>query len=216
MPKTSRSRADAEAGWDRGEAAILAPLSTPIAIQGFIDSVAYSDDPIYRSPRSVLRDRKAHCLDGAMFAAAALRRLGHPPLLVDLRAERDDDHVLAVFAARGHWGALAQSNFVGLRYREPIHRTIRELALSYFEVYYNVLGEKTLRAYSQIFDLRRFDHLEWMTQDTHLETIVERLDRVRHFPLISKKMVATLERVDERSLQAGLLGCNPKGLYKPQ
>lgn len=112
----------------------MARLSNPSRIQAFLDELAYSTEPIYRCPLRVLRERTAHCFDGALFAAAALRCLGYPPLIVDLLPNgRDDDHLLALYRVDGHWGAVAKSNFVGLRFREPIHRTLRELALSYFE-----------------------------------------------------------------------------------
>ena len=137
-------------------------LATPEKIQRFLDDLPYNKEPhgdTCRSPRRVLRDRTAHCMEGALFGAAALRMLGHPPLLLDLEAVRDDDHVLAIFRARGHWGALAKSNYSGLRYREPVYRTLRELAMSYFEHYYNLRKEKTLRNYSRPVNLRRFDSI---------------------------------------------------------
>jgi len=201
--------------WTAPERAAFGRLRSVERIQAFLDRIPYSSDPFYRCPRRVLRDRRAHCFDGALFAAAALRALGHPPLLVDLRAVRDDDHVLAVFRRRGCWGAVAKSNFAGLRFREPIHRTLRELALSYFESYYNVAGEKTLRAYSRPVDLRAFDRLRWTTLDDGLERIAERLDSARHHPLLTGAMVASLAKVDARSYRAGLAGADPAGLYRP-
>jgi hypothetical protein len=150
------------------ERAIFRRLTTPLRIQRFIDELTYNKEPhghTCRSPRRVLRDRTAHCMEGALFAAAALRLLGHPPLLCDLEAVRDDDHVLALFRVRGHWGAIAKSNYSGLRFREPVYRNLRELAISYFEHYYNPRGEKTLRAYSRPVDLRRFDRIPWMTTE---------------------------------------------------
>src|SRR4030043_1295949 len=122
-------------------------LAVPEKIQFFLDSIPYSTDPIYRSPRSVIRDRRAHCFDGAVFAAAALSELGFPPVIIELKAVRDDDHMLALFRRKGYWGAIGKSNCAGLRYREPIYRTLRELALSYFEFYFNIKSEKTLRGY---------------------------------------------------------------------
>jgi len=119
-----------------------------------------------RSPRRVLRDRTARCREGALFAAAALRVNGHPPLLLDLEAVRDDDHVLAVLRDRGHWGAVAKSNYAGLRYREPVYRTLRELVMSYFEHYYNLQGQKTLRRYSRPVDHARFDGVRWPNWST--------------------------------------------------
>ncbi len=201
--------------WTAAERAVLDGLRSPDQIQAFLDGVPYSADPVYRSPRSVLRDRKAHCFDGALFAACALRRLGQRPRLVDLRAVRDDDHVIAVFERDGHLGAIAKSNFVGIRFREPVFRTVRELALSYFESYYNVEGEKTLREYSAPLDLGRLDALEWMTSDERLDVIAERLNTIRHRPMLTPKLERALCRVDERSYQAGLLGVNEAGLYRP-
>jgi hypothetical protein len=122
------------------------------------------------SPRRVLRERTAHCLEGAIFAAAALRVLGFPPLLLDLEAVQDTDHVLAVYRVREHWGAIGKSNFSGLRFRPPGHRSLRELAMSYFESYINLRGDRTLRAYSRPVNLARFDrvHPGWMTTDGDL------------------------------------------------
>jgi hypothetical protein len=202
--------------WTRTERAVLDRLVDPPAVQRFLDTLPYSSDPVYRCPRTVLRDRRAHCFDGAVFAAAALRRIGYPPLLVDMRAVRDDDHVIAVFRRRGLIGAVAQSNFVGLRYREPIFRTLRELILSYFENYYNLDREKSLRAYSAPLDLTRFDRLQWETSDEALETIAARLDAIRHSPLLRPAQIASLSNVDERTYRAGLLGSNPRGLFRPK
>ena len=126
----------------------LRALKTPARIQRFIDELEYQYADTAWSPGRVLRERKGHCLEGALVAAAALRVNGHPPLLMDLEAVHDDDHVVAIFRERGLWGGIAKSNFAGLRFRAPIYRTLRELALSYFEQYYNLRGERTLRAYS--------------------------------------------------------------------
>lgn len=201
--------------WTRWERAVLDRLTDPAEIQGFLDTLPYSADETYRCPRSVLRDRRAHCFDGALFAAAALRRLGHPPLLVDMRAVRDDDHIIAIFRRGGRIGAVAKSNFVGLRYRDAVFRTLRELVLSYFDDYFNLDRERTLRAYSAPLDLSRFDSLSWETSDKDLETIADRLDAIRHFPLLTSRQEATLSKVDERSYRAGMFGINRAGLYKP-
>jgi hypothetical protein len=199
--------------WTDEEQAILASLNTPARVQDFLDSIPYTTDHQTRSPRRVLRDRCAHCTEGAIFAAAALRFHGHPPLVVDLRAENDDDHVIAVYRWRGHWGAVAKSNFVGLRYREPIFRNLRELALSYFEEYFNTLGEKSLRAYSRPVDLSIFDDIHWMTTEQDLEIIGARLDRVRHYPLLDAEAVRNLRPVDKRMYDAGFLGTDMAGVY---
>jgi hypothetical protein len=179
-----------------------------------VDALAYraEDDP--GSPRRVLEERRANCFDGAIFAAAALRRIGHPPLLLDMWAERDDDHVLAVFRSRGHWGAVAKSNFAGLRFREPVYRTLRELAMSYFEDYFNARGERTLRAYGGPLSLVQFDRLRWTWEDTHLQHISDRLDALVHHRILTPAMRRALTRVDPRSRKAGMLGTDPAGLYE--
>ncbi len=191
-------------------------LTTPAKIQAFLDDLPYSTEERYRSPLSVLRERAGHCFDGALFAAAMLRRLGHAPRILDLLPnKRDDDHVLALFQRDGCWGALAKSNFAGLRYREPVYRTLRELVLSYFEQYYNSAGEKTLRGYTVPLNLAAYDKVHWMTSDERLDDIGVRLGHLRTVKLLTPRMVAALARVDARSYQAGMLGVNEAGLYKP-
>jgi hypothetical protein len=191
------------------ERAVFRRLTTPEKIQRFLDDLAYNkelDGETCRSPRRVLRDRTAHCMEGALFGAAALRVLGHPPLLLDLEAVRDDDHVLAIFQLRSHWGALAKSNYSGLRYREPVYRTLRELAMSYFEHYYNLKCEKTLRNYSRPVNLRRFDSIRWMTAEEDVWVIPEYLVTISHTPLLRPGLAKRLGRVDDRLFAAGLVG----------
>ncbi|MBN1921753.1 MAG: hypothetical protein JW892_10940 [Anaerolineae bacterium] len=193
-------------------------LNSPAVIQAYLDETPYSAEERTRSPLNVMRDRVAHCLDGGLFAAAALRRLGYPPLLVDLlpEPETDDDHVLAIFKEHGCFGAVAKSNFVGLRYREPIYRTVRELVLSYFEAYYNVNGKKTLRAYTRTFDLARFDRHHWMWDETGIAIIEQRLYSLKPIPLITPAMAMQLQSVDSLTYKAGMLVANPAGLYRPR
>ena len=191
-------------------------LGSLAAIQSFLDETAYSEDKFYRCPDEVLAERTAHCVDGALLAAAALRRLGDPPLILDLRAERDDDHVIAVFRRHGHWGALAKSNVVGLRFREPVYASLRELVMSYFEPYYNLDGERALRSYSDPLDLSTFDALDWEHRPDAIEAVIVRaLDDLPHHDLLTPAMIADLHPIDRRSYEAGLLGSNPNGLYKP-
>jgi hypothetical protein len=196
---------------------LLSGLTSPEKIQAFLDSIPYSAEDINRCPLSVLQDRKAHCYDGAFLAAAALRRIGHPPIVVDMIPEpgRDDDHLLAVFKRNGLFGAVAKSNFVGLRYREAIHRSLRELVLSYFEDYFNVEGEKTLRAYTRPLNLRAFDRLGWEWRDEGIDVIEERLWQLHRTALFASDATALLSPVDSRSLAAGLYGSDPEGLFKP-
>jgi hypothetical protein len=198
------------------EREMIATLSTPAKIQAFLDELPYSTEHIYRCPLRVLRERRAHCFDGALFSAATLRRLGHPPLILDmLPNDRDDDHMLSIYKSNRHWGAIAKSNFVGLRFREPIYRTLRELVMSYFEQFYNVEREKTLRSYTLPLNLKAFDQLDWMTKDDSLERIAQRLDRARKVLVLTQSMISNLSLVDERSYQAGLLEANEAGLYRP-
>ncbi len=205
-----------EQALNRSERQVVARMTTPRDIQAFLDGVSYSTEPIYRCPLRVLRERLAHCFDGALFAAAILRRLGYPPLIVDLLpSARDDEHLLAVYKREEHWGAVAKSNFVGLRFREPVYRTLRELVMSYFEPYYNVSREKTLRGYTVPLNLKAFDKRNWMSCDEPLEDIAKRLDEIRRLPLLTETMIDGLSPVDERSYQAGLVGANEAGLYKP-
>jgi hypothetical protein len=200
----------------KSERRILSRLTAPGKIQTFLDKLAYSTEETYRCPLRVLRERVAHCYDGALFAAAMLRRLGHPPLILEmLPNHRDDDHLLALFKRDGHWGAVGKSNFVGLRFREPVYRTLRELIMSYFEQFYNVEREKTLRGYTLPLNLKAFDRHGWMVKDEPLERIAEKLDRIRSVRVLTPKMVKRLSPLDTRAYQAGLLGTNQRGLYRP-
>ena len=194
----------------------LPELAHPRQIQDFLDGIEYSDDKFYRCPARVAVERKANCVDGALFAAAALRRLGHRPRVLDLEAERDDDHVIAVFQIEGAWGAIAKSNVVPLRYREPVYRSLRELCMSFFDFYYNLDSEKALRSYTRPVDLSRYDRLAWETEDTAIEPVIVRaLYEARHLPLLTAPQIARLSLVDPRLYEACLLGSKASGLYQP-
>ena len=186
----------------------LRALRTPAGIQRALDAMPYHLAGSAWSPRRVLQEGTAHCLEGAIFAAAALRVLGFAPLLLDLEAVQDTDHVIGVFKHRGHWGAIAKSNFSGLRFREPVYRTVRELVMSYFDDYINLRGERTLRAYSHPVNLARFDRSRrgWMTSEDDLWWVAEHLVGVPHNRLLTAGMARNLSRVDRRSLRAGLVG----------
>jgi len=174
-----------------------------------LDRIPYNTETqgdTLRSPRRVLRLGTAHCMEGALLAAAALQFAGEPPLIMDLTAVRDDDHVVALFRRRGCWGAIATSKFSGLRYREPVYRTLRELAMSYFEQYFNLAGERTLRGYGAPLNLSRFRQLHWTTAEADLWPLAEALGRQRHFRLLSPAAARALHRVDRRLKAAGVLG----------
>ena len=179
-------------------------LRTPYGVQKFLDSLPYHLEDTSWSPRKVLHHGTAHCLEGAIFGAAALRVLGFPPLLWDLEADYDTDHVLAIFKVRGHWGAVAKSNWSGCRYREPVHRSLRELALTYFNLYGNRRKQRTLRRYSRPVNLARFDHLNWMIAEKDPWFIAEYLCEIPHIPLLKPLHVKRLCPVDDRLFRAEL------------
>lgn len=193
-------------GFTPRELRAMRSLRTPAGIQKFIDGMEYHLAMTAWSPRLVLRERTCHCLEGAIFAAAALRVIGFPPLLLDFEAVRDTDHVVAVFQINGHWGALAQSNYSGCRYREPVYRSLRELAMSYFEDYFNLRCERTMRTYSKPVNLSRFDSRNWMTTDKPIWFIPEYLVDIPHIRLLKPAMIRRLSRVDARSKGAALYG----------
>lgn len=188
----------------------LRALKTPAGIKRFLDAIPYHLAGTAWSPRKVLQEKTAHCLEGAIFAAAALRVLGFPPLLLDLEADQDTDHVLAVYKIRGHWGAIAKSNFSGCRDREPVYRTVRELALSYFHTYFNLRGERTLRRYSRPVNLARFDRRGWMTTEKGVWFIAEYLVDIPHRPLLRRGLEKHLSRVDPRTWKSEMVGHRKK------
>jgi hypothetical protein len=175
-------------------------------IQRFLDDTPYHLADTAWSPRVVLHEQTSHCLEGAIFAAAALRALGHPPLIIDFEAENDTDHVLAIYRVKGQWGAIAKSNYTGCRYREPVYRTLRELAMSYFNIYFNMRRERTLRTYSRPVNLARFDRLSWMTTEEQVWFIPYHLVDIPHIKLLRPGMVKRLNRVDDRLFRAETLG----------
>jgi len=197
---------DYNASFTGAELRRLRNLKDPHGIQRFLDAQPYHLADTAWSPRRVLRENTSHCFEGALFGAAALRVNGYPPLIIDLEAEHDTDHVIAVYKQHGHWGAIAKSNYTGCRYREPVYRTLRELALSYFDVYFNMRRERTLRTFSNPVNLARFDRLGWMTTDKQLWFIAEYLFTIRHFQLLKPAMAKRLHRLDDRSFRAGCLG----------
>jgi hypothetical protein len=190
----------------KDELHLLRRLSTPEKIQQYLEDLPYNKEregETCRSPRRVIRDNTAHCFEGALFAAAALRVSGRPPLILDLEAVRDDDHVIAVFRGNGCWGAIGKSNYAGLRFRTPVYRNLRELVISYFEHYYNLDGEKTLRAYSRPVNLTRFDAIDWMAAEEDLWAIPEYLVEIKHTPIAQ---ITRRVYMDQRLYKAGLTG----------
>lgn len=193
-------------GFTTAELRALRALNTPDKIQNFLTRIPYHKAGTAFSPRMVLREKTAHCLEGAIFAAACLYVNGRPPLLLDLEGHHDSDHVICVFQENGAWGAVAISNYAGLRYRAPVYRSLRELAMSYFNDYFNLRRERTLRTYSQPVNLKRFDKLHWMTREDNVWFIAEHLCDIPHTRLLTPKMERALKPVDQRALRAGIVG----------
>ena len=201
-------------GLTRAEARLLRSLSTPRKVLDFLDGLDYDwAAKGCRSPRRVLRERTVQCMDGALFAAGAMRFQGRPPLLLDLEADNDTDHVMALFRERGCWGAVGRSNYSGLRFREPIYRTLRELVLSLFEEYSNLRREKTLRRYSGPVNLTRFDRRGWMTAADDLWDIPLYLVDVKHYRLLKPREARGLSTADRRQFESTLLGREENGRF---
>lgn len=189
------------AQWTAEERKILRALKTPAKIQDFVNGLVFrieGENETCLSPRGVLRERQAQCVEGAVFAAAALRFHGYRPLVVDLESTKDDqDHVIAVFQVDGCWGAISKTNHGVLRYREPVYRTIRELVMSYFHEYFLQSNrKKTMRKFSRPIDLSRFDDEEWETSEEAIWFVPEHLVGVRHEEILTRGQIARLRKAD--------------------
>jgi hypothetical protein len=209
-------RLETETIWTAGELRRLRSFKAPNDIQNYLNRLQYNDQPTTKSPRRVMKEGTAHCFEGALYAAAALRFLGYLPLIVDLTAHNDDDHVIAVYKINGFWGAVAKSNTTLLRFREPVYRGLRELVMSYFEMYFNTKGDKSLMQYSLPVNLERFDRRGWMTAEEDLDYIGDYLFSIRHIDIVPEAQRKLLSPADREVLKACFLGSLPSGLYKPK
>ena len=185
----------------------LSKLDTPQKIQNFLNKLQFNfekKEETYMSPMLALEAGTAHCFEGALIAALALEMQGHKPLLLDLKTtkEKDIDHVVALFKLDGYWGAISKTNHAVLRYREPIYKTVRELAMSYFHEYFLNNGEKTLRSYSKPFDLSKIK-FDWRRSEKNLFKLVETLDQSPHIQILNKKQIRNLRPADKIEIQAG-------------
>jgi len=194
----------------------LKQFKKPIEIQDYLNNLKYNSEYVTKSPKKVFDERTANCFEGALFAAAALRIQGFKPLIVDLVAKNDDDHVIAIFKKNDHFGAVAKSNTTLLRFREPVYKTLRELVLSYFEFYFNTLGEKSLRNYSNPVNLARFDKNNWMTTNKDLEFIGDYLYTIKHHPILTSQMIRSLNTADKQIVDICFTGSIEEGLFKPK
>jgi len=192
----------------------------PIDIQRYLDSLAYIGEERDRCPLDVMQDGQCHCLDGGLLAALALRKIGDPGLLIDIVPARDqrgrnldDDHVLAVFRRHGRWGALAKSNFPWLRYREPVYRDLRELVMSYFDMYFNVKGIKVMRGYTRPFDIGRLDGSGYAWDEPAARRLYRKFYARKEIRLLSPETEGLLVPVDLRQYDSGMLGVNWDWVY---
>jgi hypothetical protein len=188
------------------ERKILKKLNTPAKIQDFLDSLKmnFSEDDPCLSPREVLAMRTAHCMEGALLAAAALWFHGHKPLLLDLTTSKnDEDHVVALFQVNGCWGAISKTNHAVLRYREPVYKTVRELAMSYFHEYFLHTGQKTLRTYSHPFDLSKHARYNWITSRDNIMDLIQTMSDSKHYQILNKRQLKNLRKADKIEIAAG-------------
>ena len=196
-------------GLTRAEFALLRRLDAPEKIQAFVNAIPINHEvggETILSVRQVLAQRRAHCIEAAFVAACALWIHGEPPLVMHLDcAPNDDPHVVALFRRHGAWGAISKSNGAHLRYRDPIYRSLRELALSYFHEYFDRRGRKTLRSYSVAFDLRSIDPGLWVTRETMCDEVDARLAGLRHYTLVTGGQQKLLSRRDEFERRAAQL-----------
>lgn len=192
---------------NKKEEKIFRELENPAKIQDFINKIPMNfeeNGESCMSPRRVLREKKCHCIEGAMLAALALRFHGKKPLVVDLTSTKNDfDHVITVFKESGKFGAISKTNHGVLRYREPVYKDIRELVMSYFHEYTDKKGRKTLRSFSVPVNLARFDKKEWMTDEKDLWYIDDYLDKVKHFKISNKKQIRNLRKADKIEIKIG-------------
>lgn len=200
----------------REEKKFFKQFKSPFDIQLFLNSIKYNPDYVTRSPRLVFHKQMANCFEGALFAAAVLRMLGHKALIIDLMAYNDDDHVIAVFKQNNLFGAVAKSNTTTLRFREPVYRSIRELVMSYFDFYFNILGDKSLRSYSNPVNLSKFDKYNWMTTEEDLEFIGDYLFTIKHNKILDTRSIDSLSPADKEVLEICFIGSVPDGLFKPK
>ncbi len=194
-------------------------LNSPKKIQDYLDALKINfeqkGDTCY-SPRVVIKKRTAHCMEGAMLSAAVLEFHGAEPLVMDLRSEDHDfDHVVAVFKQFGCFGAISKTNHAVLRYREPVYKSVRELAMSYFHEYFDDKGRKTLREYSRAFNLKHFNSLNWRTSEKNLFKIPDYLDEIKHYKILTSRQVRNLRKADAIEIKAGeLMEYNRSGKEK--
>ena len=214
MMKNGKPRHFEHAPWNKRETRVLQSLNTPESVQAFLDRMPYNTELTCRSPRRVIRDKKANCMEGAIFAAACLELHEYNPSMVYFFAVRDDGHAITLYKRNGKYGSVAKSNFTGLRYRSSIYRSVREVVISYFEHHFNLKKELTMREYTQPLYLRESLFPDWKTREEDLFDISDHFDRLRTYSIITPSDTKFLRLVDNQLYKAGLLGADRKGLYQ--
>lgn len=194
--------------YTKEEIKLFKKLNTPQKIQDYLNSLPFNFDEragSCLSPRMVLQNNKADCIEGAIFAAAVLEFHGEKPLVVDLRTVKkpfDYDHVVAIFKKDGYFGAISKTNHSVLRYRDPIYKNIRELVMSFFHEYFLPNGAKSLREYSEPFNLNYFNKLDWRTSEKNLSEVMDHLDKIKHKSILTNKQIKHLRKADSIEIEA--------------
>ncbi|MBI3122909.1 MAG: hypothetical protein HYZ10_00760 [Ignavibacteriales bacterium] len=211
----SEKKFNSRDGFAKDELKVFGSFKKPHDIQLFLNEIKYNPEYVTRSPKMVLKHKVANCFEGALFAAAALRMLGYKPMIVDMMAKNDDDHVIAIFKKNDLFGAVAKSNTTVLRFREPVYRTVRELVMSYFDFYFNTIGEKSLISYSSPVDLSKYDKVNWMTTENDLEFIGDHLFEIYHHEIFPKTS-RPLNYADKELVDLCFSGSVTEGLFVPK
>lgn len=184
--------------FNKDEQDILKKLSTPNLIQNYLESIPFNHEDegeTCMSPRRVLKENKAHCLEGAMLACAAFIFQGRRPLIMSIKVTKDDyDHVVALYKEGDYWGAVSKTNHSVLGFRDPVYASIRELAMSYFHEYFLIKnGKKTMRGYSRAISMNRFGK-EWLTTERNLFDIAEWVSDYHHTPVTKEENTLVLRK----------------------
>lgn len=200
--------------WTSSEKKFLKSLSSPYKIQQYLDQLVYNPHSSAASPRYIMMSGDGHCLEGGLLAAAALELQGHPPLMVDLVAHRDDHHVITIYKTKSGWGSISKSNTTLLRGRDPFFKSVRELVMSYFPFYFNTKGQLSLLSYSKPINLNRFNHWHWRTSDENLEEMGMSFSDLTHYEIAGTSTLNRLPKVKDQLVEACFLGADQNGLYR--
>lgn len=160
---------------------------TPERVQQFLRSIPYNrelDGETCYSFRRVLRENRAHCLEGALAAAVILEQHGYPPVVVSIESQDRLDHVLLLFKRNGRLGSVARSRDIGLHGRKPVFRTVRDLVMSYFETYVDSTGRITGYGAASLYELGSYD---WRFSTRNVRKVERYLQDIPHTALPSSE-----------------------------